>query len=524
MLDLVLSGATVVTGDGPARVADVGVRDGRIAVVAEQVAVETPERIDATGLLLCPGFIDAHAHTALQPFVDPLLRAKVAQGYTTDVVLPDGLGPAPVAATGREARRAYLRPLEGPGPEVWPWSTVAEYLAALDAARPAISLAPSVPHGAIRELVVGSADVRATPAQLEAMRSEVRAAIDAGCGSLSFGLVYLPGAYADTAELDAVAAEAGRVGIPLVPHVRNEGEDVLAAMQEMLGVAERAGAPLHVSHLKALSGEHLVEPLLALLEAAATRHDVTFDQYPYGAGSTLLASVLPAWAQAGGAAGTLERLASNADRARIMREIRDGRDGWENILGTLGPERIEIAAAATRADEVVGRSLSAIAAARDIDPIACALDVIAESHLDVTMILHYATDDAVRTIAAHPLQMVGSDGIFGPRPHPRLHGTAARFLGRFALREGLLPLEEAVGRLTWRPADRFGLRDRGRIRPGLRADLTLVDPARLLDTATYADPVRDPDGVIGVWVAGERMWRDGGHTGARPGRVARRVV
>ena len=169
----------------------------------------------------------------------------------------------------------------------------------------------------------------------------------------------------------------------------------------------------------------------------------------------------------------------------------------------------------------VGRTIEEIAADRGDDPVTAALDLLRESALDVTMILHYASDDAVRTIARHRLQLVGSDGIFGARPHPRLYATAPRFLGRFALREGLIAVEEAVARLTARAADRLGLGDRGRVEPGKRADLVLLDPARYVDTATYVDPCRVPDGVVGVWVDGVRAWKDGAPTGARRGGVVR---
>ena len=247
----------------------------------------------------------------------------------------------------------------------------------------------------------------------------------------------------------------------------------------MIDVARRSGAPLHVSHLKSLADESLIEPLLELLESAATELDVTFDQYPYGAGSTLLASILPGWAQEGGATGTLRTIGNRDDRRRIALEIANGLPGWENILGTLGPEQIEIANAAAPNEDAVGRTLAEIGAERGSDPVATALDLMSESALDVTMVLHYASDDAVRTIARHPLQLVGSDGIFGSRPHPRLYATAPRFLGRFAIQDGLLPVEEAVARLTARAADRLGLTDRGRIAVGKRADLVLLDPAPL---------------------------------------------
>lgn len=518
MLDLLVRGATVYPGDGHAFAGAVGVQAGRIVLVTPAAEATAREVVEGEGLVLCPGFLDLHAHSALSPFDDPLQRPKLAQGFTTEVICPDGLAPAPVAASRWQERRNYLRPLEGPGPEEWPWTTFGEYLDALDATRPATSLVPSVGAGAVRDLVLGGAAVAPTAAQLRAMGDEVRLAVEAGARTLSFGLVYLPGAHARTNELVALARVAE---LPLVPHVRNEGLDLLRAVEEMVEVARRADRALHISHLKALADERLVGPLLELLDAASADVPLTFDQYPYGAGSTLLASVLPTWAQEGGAAATLERIARPAERSRIARDIERGLPGWENLLGTLGPERIELANAAPPNEDTVGRTLAEIAHERDLDPVEAVLDLLLASALDVTMILHYAGDEAVRTVAAHRLQLVGSDGIFGARPHPRLWGTAARFLGRFTLRERLLPVEEAVARLTCRPADLLGLADRGRIAAGLRADLVLLDPERFVDTATYADPCRAPDGVVGVWVAGRRVWRDGAPTGERPGGVVR---
>jgi N-acyl-D-amino-acid deacylase len=503
---LVFRGAEIYPGDGPPFRAEVGVQDGVIAAVGERLEGDV---VEAEGAMLCPGFVDLHAHSALAPFDDPLLIPKVAQGFTTEVVNPDGLAPAPVGVERRRDRQAYLHALEGPGPAEWPWSTFTEYLDALDATRPATTLVPSAAHGAVRDVVIGGAARRPSTEQLAEMRRQVRLCLEAGARSLSFGLVYLPGAHADTAELVGVAEEAARAGVPLVPHVRNEGAGVLEAVGEMLDVARRSGASLHVSHLKSLADERLVAPLLGLLEEADV--DVSYDQYPYGAGATLLASLLPTWAQAGGAAATLGRLHDSGARSRIARDVEHGIDGWENLLGTLGPERIEVG----------GRTIAEIADERGEDAVSAVVGLLLESRLGAGMILHYASEEAVREIARHRLQLVGTDGIFGERPHPRLYGSAARFLGRFALREGLLPVEEAVARLTARASDRLGLADRGRIAVGRRADLVLLDPGGYVDTATYDEPTRLPGGVLGVWVAGEAVWRNGAHTGARPGGVLR---
>jgi len=283
MLDLLIRGATVYPGEGAPFEGVVGVRGGAIELVTlcNEGSVGVPlarEVVDARGLMLCPGFIDLHAHSALRSFDDPLLSPKLAQGFTTEVINPDGLAPPPVSPQRRADRQAYLRPLEGPGPETWPWSTVEEYLDALDATRPALSLVPSIGHGAVRDLVLGGGRVSPTPEQLREMRRQTRLGLEAGARMLSFGLVYLPGAYAETDELVAVAEEAAAADVPLVPHVRNEGTGLLEAIVEMIDVARRSGAPLHVSHLKALADERLVEPLLQLLDEASEEPDVTFDQ------------------------------------------------------------------------------------------------------------------------------------------------------------------------------------------------------------------------------------------------------
>ena len=322
--DLLIRGADVYPGEGSAERADVGVSGDRIAAVETDLgAAGAAEEIDGTGMMLCPGFVDMHAHSALRSHDDPLLEPKIAQGFTTELINPDGLPPAPVdARSPRSERQAYLRGLEGTGPDEWPWSTFDEYLDWLEGTRPgddARARRPATTRSATSWPAIAKRPM--TPDELAQMRREVRTGARGGRPrTLSFGMIYLPGAYADTDELVALAEEAAAFGAPLVPHVRNEGHRVLEAIGEFIEVARRSGAPLHLSHLKSLADEALIDPLLELLDQASADVDLSFDQYPYGAGSTILSALLPAWAQEGGASATLERLAgpgrARADRPR----------------------------------------------------------------------------------------------------------------------------------------------------------------------------------------------------------------
>jgi N-acyl-D-amino-acid deacylase len=305
-------------------------------------------------------------------------------------------------------------------------------------------------------------------------------------------------------------------------HVRNEAAGVLQAVNEMVDVARRSGAPLHLSHLKVVGNRELVGPLLDLVGTAMADVDLTFDQYPYGAGTSMLAQILPPWAQDGGPTAILGRLGDAAERRAIARDVARGLPGWENLYGNLGPDSFVIARAGPPREGDTGKTLARLGDERGADPLGAALELLLDTKLDVTTIEHYAEEETVREIFQHPLALVGSDAIFSTRPHPRLHGTAARVLGRYALREGLIPVQDAVARLTSRPAGRLGLRDRGAIREGLRADLVLVDPDRFVDAATYDDPIRYPEGVVRVVVGGRTVWDQHGPTGETPGGVVTR--
>jgi N-acyl-D-amino-acid deacylase len=421
-------------------------------------------------------------------------------------------------------RRLYLKGLEGLGPQEWKWRSFGEYLDALDECQPATTLVPSIGHNAVRDVVMGGASRAPDRGEIRRMRDEVREGLAQGARTVSFGMIYAPGMFAETEELLALAMEAASFGAPLVPHVRNETDLVLESHHEFIEVARRSQAPLHLSHLKVVGNRHLVDPLLTLIDESRREVDLTFDQYPYGAGCTVLSAILPPWSLSDGAERTLARLEDASERVRILRDIRTGLPGWENVYAACGPDAIILADVAAGHGRDIGRTLSELGRERDSDPLEATLDLLLESRLDVTMIDHYASEEVVRTIFRHPGMLVGSDGIFSERPHPRLYGTTGRVLGRYALREGLISVEEAIARLTSRAADRLQLSDRGRIRRGYRADLVLLNPEEFVDVSTYEEPVRSPSGVVQVVVNGETVWKNGRVTGRRPGGVLREAL
>lgn len=519
--DLIFRGVEVDDGTQAARIADVAVTDGVISAVAPSLSVDQcRQEVVGTGLLLCPGFIDMHAHSALRPFEDPLLLPKVAQGFTTELISPDGLGPAPVRRETAHERRQYLQALEGAGPASWDWEGLGEFLDALGLQAPTTNIVTCVPHSAVRDVVMGGQNRRPDGRELAAMRRAVQEGFEAGARALSFGLIYAPGLYADTDELIALAEVAAEYGAALVPHVRNESSGVLDSIGEFIRVAEITGAPLHVSHLKLVGAPHLLEDLVGLMVDATARIDVTFDHYPYGAGSTLLTALLPPWAAEGGPSTLLRRLNDSAQRMQMLRDISSGLPGWENLYRACGPGGITVTDAAAPRQAAVGRTVEDIALDEGVDPAVAVLDLLRDTELAAGMIDHYASEATVRSLFSVPEGLVGSDGIFSSHPHPRLYGTAARVLGRY-VKEGVVSRQEAISRLTWRAADRLGLGDRGRIREGQRADLVLLDPTEFIDTATYDEPHQTPPGVRQVMVGGQTVLLDGLHTGVRPGVVTR---
>ena len=524
--DLLLKHGRVVDGTGsPWFRADVAVRGDRIAAVGPDLPPLARTVVDLAGRIVAPGFIDMHSHHDLFHMSHHTCDPKVLQGVTTELVGQDGCGPAPVRPDFVAQRRENLAPLDGDPDLDWNWPTFSAYLDALARTPGATNVAALVTHGAVRSVVMGHEPRPATPVELAAMRPLVAEAMEAGAKGLSTGLIYNPCAYADTAELTALYAETAARGGILVAHVRNEADGLPEALQEMAALHGSTGVPLHISHLKIIGRRnwHLADAVLGFFETSrAAGIDITFDQYPYTAGSTLLSVLLPPWAREGGVEPTLARLRDPAVRDRMRQDIARGIPGWENIAGLCGWDGIMVAGVASPANrDLEGQDIAGMAKRRRADPFDVVADLLLEERMQVSMVDFYGCEENVRAFAAHRLQTVGTDGIVAGRPHPRLYGTFPRILGRFVREEGLQPLEEAVRKMTGAAASRLGLADRGIVRPGLAADLVVFDPEIVEDRASYNFPELRPVGIDWVFVNGVPVVERGAVTGATPGRALR---
>jgi N-acyl-D-amino-acid deacylase len=500
--DLVLRGGRVLDGSGnPWYAADIGIRAGKVAAVGRLAEATAARTLDAAGLVVAPGFIDVHAH------VETGLRER----RTADNFLLDGVTTLVTGNCG--------------GSEV----DLPRFFDELRAGGLSLNLASLIGHNSVRRAAMGTEERDPTADELARMEALVDQAMRAGAVGLSTGLIYVPGTYAKTPEVVALARVAARHGGVYASHIRSEGDQVFAAIDEAVEVGRQAGLPVQISHFK-VSNKNLwgqsVRTIAQVDRARAAGLDVTVDQYPYAASSTGLSTLLPSWALAGGGDALRARLADRATRDRVAREMKD------HIRRRNGRKRLDYAVVASCSWDRTrdGLSLSAInerlGRPRRLEhEIETVLEMMEKG--GAQMVYHAMDEQDVERILRVPYAMVASDaGVVEPgmgRPHPRAYGTNARVLGRYVRERGALRLEEAVRKMTSLPAQRFGLVDRGLVRPGLWADLVVFDPAAVADRATFEAPHAPPAGFRFVLVNGEVVVEDGRHLGTRPGQVLRRA-
>ncbi|MFL6077503.1 MAG: amidohydrolase family protein [Mycobacteriales bacterium] len=524
MLEVLVRGGQVVDGAGRGPVpADVGVAAGRVVAVAPPGTLAgAATEIDATGRYVLPGFVDAHSHADGAVFDPDVQLALLRQGVTTVVVGQDGVGYAPAPPPTRAYVDAYFGALNGPHP-VAALPTVGELLAGYDGAV-AVNVAALVPHGTVRHAVLDLADRPPDRDELARMRAAVERGLADGAVGLSTGLEYVPGRFADTAELTALCAPVAAAGAVYVSHLRGYEERTPAAVAEARAIAAGSGVAVHLSHYHGPAAT--LAPLVDSARAAGL--DVTFDSYPYTRGCSLLAMVLmPPWVQEVGVAAACDRLADPAVRKALVEDWLPGvpaRLGWDGAWA----DRITLAGVGSR-EYRWAEGLTLAAAAREAGiggPAEFAAEVLAASRLAVSAVFAFPSatgEDDMRALLRHPAHLAGSDGIFAAgHPHPRAWGTFARLLGRHTRELGDYTWAEAAEHLAGRAAARYGLAGRGQVRVGYAADLVVVDPAAVADTATYDRPRSVATGVADVLVNGVPVVAGGALTGARPGRGLRR--
>jgi len=519
-MDLLIRGGMIVDGTGaPPRPAEVAIAGDTIIEVGG-VHVSAKKILDATGLIVSPGFIDIHSHTDHMLLANPLAESKLLQGVTCEVGGNCGSSAAPL---NEEQAREAGNELRPHGPEV-SWHDTGEFLSVLEKAGIGLNFATLVGHGNLRGGVIGYEARAAGPEELREMQRRAAKSLQEGAFGISAGLIYPPGCFADAKELAAVCAAAQGRGFFAV-HMRDEGAGLLEAVEEVIGVARAANIALQISHHK-VTGERnwglVKKSLEKIAEAREEGLDITVDVYPYEATNTGLSAVVPDWMKAGGREALLARLQDSAMLKRWAQEWGErGTDlaRWQEYMVSR--------VFAEEQKQFEGKRIAEICQELDKSPLETVAQLLLNDKGGTEMIRYCIAEKDIEEVLSRPWAMIGSDagakdfsGGWGC-PHPRGFGTFPRVLAKYVRERGIFTLAEAVRKMTSLPAGRLGIRDRGRIAPGCKADLVIFDAAEIADQATYQHPARPPSGIEWIIVNGVVAAEQGKLTGARPGKVLR---
>jgi len=526
--DLVLKGGTLLDGTGsPAWPADLGIVGDTIAAVGAISPEQARRVLDVSGLQVAPGFIDIHSHSDGSVLAYPGAESRILQGVTTEVTGNCGSSAAPFVGVDVETRRRSLREEEGIEAD---WTDVASYFERLEKTGIAVNQILLLGQGTLRANAIGLVDRPLTPEEMKALLRTVEEGLDQGAFGLSTGLEYVPGTYTPTAEIVEMTRLVARRGSLYASHIRNEEAALLEAINEAIEIGRRTGARVQVSHLKAAGESNWAKQRAALDLIEGARRagvEVLADAYPYTAYSTDLTIFLEPWAREGGGAAVVARLRDADSRTRIGKEVaaRVSNDPGDFDLIVISRVRTE------KNRALVGKNLAEIGAAWDLNPVDALLRLLEEEEGSVSFIGHGMSPGNVEMVLAHPLVMIGSDGSsMAPvgkaaeaRPHPRSYGAFARVLSHYVRERQLFDLPTAVKKMTSMPADQIGLRDRGRLARGQKADLVVFDAGAVADRASFAAPHQYPRGIVHVLVNGVPVVEHEVHTGARPGRALRKA-
>ncbi len=530
-VDLVIRNAMIYDGRGgdPYR-GEIAVAAGKIEAVAPALrGISAARTIDARGLAVSPGFMNVLSWAPDSLIYDGRGLSDIRQGVTLEI-FGEGDSYGPLTAESR----AEMLKTQGDIRYDIPWTTLGEFLDFLAKKGVSPNIASFVGAATVRTHELGYANRAPTAAELARMQDLVRAAMREGALGVGSALIYAPGTYARTDELTALARAAGESGGGYISHMRSEGDRLLEALEELVGIARDAGVHAEVHHLKAAGESNWpkMRDAIARIDAArAAGLGITANMYTYTAGATGLDAAMPPWVQEGGIDAWVERLRDPAIAQRVIAEMRAPGKDWENLLyGAGSPDRVLLIGFKTEAlKPLTGKTLAEVARMRGVSPEEAAIALVIEDHTRVSTAYYLMSEANVRLGLSQPWVSIDSDeGALAPEGaflastnHPRAYGSFARFLGKYVREEKVATLQDAIRRLTRLPAENWKLRDRGCLDPGCHADIVIFDPATIADHASFAEPRRFATGVVDVFVNGVQVLADGEHTGATPGQVVR---
>lgn len=529
--DVLIVNGRVVDGTGaPWYRADVGITGDRITAIGNLAGRDATTRIDAAGQVVAPGFIDMLGQSEFNVLADPRAASKITQGITTEIT-GEGASIAPL----NDALAKSAQPQFDRFKVVLDFRTLGEYFARLERTRPALNVGTFVGAGGLRGYVVGQTQRAATPAEIDQMKALVAQAMEQGALGVSTSLQYVPGRFASTEEIVELAKVARQHGGIYISHQRSESNQIIPSLDEVFAVAERANIAAEVWHLKTAyraNWGRMREVLDHFAAARARGLDVTANMYPYDRASNGLDACLPLWVREGGLDQMVQRLENPALRDRIKRDMDDaGAKDWENQwYGSGGGAGVMVSTVADPAlRKWEGKNLVQIGKDMGKDPRDAAMDLVIADGGETSVIISIMREDDVRLALSHPMISIGTDSgaraedgpLSESKSHPRAWGSFPRVLGKYVRDEKLMSLEEAVRRFTSRPAARVGIADRGLLRPGFKADVTIFDPDTIRDRSTFEDPTHYSEGVAHVLVNGKAVVSGGKITGERPGEPVR---
>lgn len=501
----------------------------KISQIAEKIDSNDIDRvIDAKGLVVAPGFIDTHSHSDLKILETPYNEVKARQGITTEVLGQDGIAMAPLPLEFISSWKKNLAGLDGTSETVdWTYETTEGYLNQMEKATTGLNYAYLVPHGNIRMEAMGLEGRAATDEEIEKMCKITRREMEAGAFGLSTGLIYIPCAYSETKELIEMCKVVAEYDGALVIHQRSEADTIVESMKEVIEIGKKSGVRIHFSHFKVCGKQNwkYIPEVIELLEKSQKEGiKVSCDQYPYAAGSTMLGACLPPWAHSGGTDKLIERLKNPEDRAKIRHDIVNGIYGWDNFMEFAGDDQIFVTSVRSEKNQdAVGKNLVELGEMRGVDSIDALMNILLEEENAVGMVDFYGLEEHIIGFLKRPEINVCTDALLAPgKPHPRAYGSFPRVIGRYVRENPVLKLEEAIYKMTKKASQAMNIRERGELKVGYYADITIFNLDTITDKGDYVEPAQYPEGIEYVIVNGKPVIDNKLFKEVAPGHVIRR--